>query len=265
MSLTYNGNTARQQEPDFFLLSLLSPRRYRSTLWALFAFHYEIAKTRDVVSDAQIGLIRLQWWREAVEEIYAGSIPRRHDVVEGLAQAIKSYDLPQSLLLDMITARQAEFAAQTPSLQSVKALEHYIGSFYTPLLKLVLLVLGQGEEEAMIQRTAQKYGVCRIIRTVPYIFDKDRLLLPGDVLVKHETSIRQLYDFNQRDTLKPVIRDLVIGEGADTLVPKSRFLRGLDKIIYLYNRQLVQVGYDVFDPRLSVPPPFMALRVWAGR
>ena len=82
MSLTYCGNLVRQQDPDRFLLSLFVPAKVRPALWALYAFNYEIAKTREVVSETATGLIRLTWWREAIDEIYQGRPVRQHQVVQ---------------------------------------------------------------------------------------------------------------------------------------------------------------------------------------
>ena len=97
MTLTYCGNIVRQQDSDRFLLSLFAPAKHRAALWTLYAFNHEIAKTREIVSDTTIGLIRLQWWRDAIKEIYEGSKPRQHEVVTPLADVIKQYDLPRDL------------------------------------------------------------------------------------------------------------------------------------------------------------------------
>ena len=67
--LPYTGTLAQQHDPDRFFLTLLQPAPVRPALWALLAFNYEVAKTREVVSDPTLGFMRLQWWREALEKI----------------------------------------------------------------------------------------------------------------------------------------------------------------------------------------------------
>ena len=49
--------------------------------------------------------IRLTWWREALDEIFAGQPVRSHPVVEALAQTIRRRDLPAAPFEAMIEAR----------------------------------------------------------------------------------------------------------------------------------------------------------------
>jgi phytoene synthase len=73
-------------------------------LLSLYAFNIEVARTRELVREAMIGEIRLQWWRDAIAECRAGN-PRRHQVVHPLATAIVDCNLPESCFLEVIDAR----------------------------------------------------------------------------------------------------------------------------------------------------------------
>lgn len=77
--LSYCGRQVRRYDHDRFLTSLFAPAARREGLLALYAFNVEIAKTAEVVSEAMLGQIRLQWWREAIEALYAGA-PPEHEV-----------------------------------------------------------------------------------------------------------------------------------------------------------------------------------------
>ena len=57
----------RRHDRDRFLTALFAPAERREDLLALYAFNYEIAKTREVVSEPVLGQIRLQWWRETID------------------------------------------------------------------------------------------------------------------------------------------------------------------------------------------------------
>ena len=46
-----------------------------------------------------LGLIRLQWWREAIEEIRAGGKVRQHQVVNALADATQARGLDTDRML----------------------------------------------------------------------------------------------------------------------------------------------------------------------
>ena len=70
----------RRVDYDRYLTALFAPPPARERLFALYAFNHEIAKVRETVSEPMIGQIRLQWWREAIGGIHAGT-PRKHMVV----------------------------------------------------------------------------------------------------------------------------------------------------------------------------------------
>lgn len=74
----------REHDLDRYYCCLFAPSEPRSALFALLAFNQEVTKTRAVVSEPMLGEIRLQWWREALEEIEQGR-PRANPVVQALA------------------------------------------------------------------------------------------------------------------------------------------------------------------------------------
>ena len=100
----YCETAARRDDPDRWLASLFAPDAARPDLNALLAFNGELARTREQVSQAMLGEIRLQWWRDAIEGIYAGN-PRAHPVVRTLAQAVARHDLARPLFDRLIDAR----------------------------------------------------------------------------------------------------------------------------------------------------------------
>ena len=62
-------------DKDRYLSCLFAPPDARPHLFALFAFNVEIARIRESVSEPQIGLIRQQWWLDAIDGIYACRTP----------------------------------------------------------------------------------------------------------------------------------------------------------------------------------------------
>ncbi len=75
-------------DEDRWLSSRYAPKPERRALIALYAFAYELARVRLVVTEPGLGAIRFQWWREALEEIEQGETPRAHDVVGPLAEML---------------------------------------------------------------------------------------------------------------------------------------------------------------------------------
>src|SRR3982751_5229634 len=104
-------DTIRRYDRDRFLLGLTVPVNRRNALWALFAFNHEIAKTREVVSEPTLGLIRLQWWRDALDQLYQGNT-LQHEVLTALTPVIREHDLPRAWFDDLINAREADLGGK---------------------------------------------------------------------------------------------------------------------------------------------------------
>lgn len=255
MSLSYCGNLVRQQDPDRFLLGLFAPVRARAALWALYAVNYEIAKTREVVTETTTGLIRLTWWREAIAEIYNGAPVRQHETVTALAEAIRAYDLPQDKFEGVIYAREFDVEDRAPA--TLDGLFHYADYTTTPLTELSLMVLGQSAAGA--RETSIRYAVTGLLRAVPFMMRQRRCYLPDDLMATHGTSAQKLFDFNERGKLPDVVRDIIRALPPAPKLP-SKHLRTMNRMTDLYLAQIERAGFDVFDASMATPPKFMALR-----
>lgn len=96
-------------DPARTLAARLASKKEADHLIGLYAFHYEIARVAEAVSDPTLGEIRLQWWREAIEEIGAAKKVRAHDAAQALERAIKAKDAyPLDLLIELIDARERD-------------------------------------------------------------------------------------------------------------------------------------------------------------
>src|SRR4051794_37881880 len=136
---------ARSRDPDRYLTALFAPAERRPGLFALIAFNDEIARVREAVSQPILGQIRLQWWRDAVEQIYSGK-PPAHEVAQALAAAIASRNLDRILLEQMIDARETDLASEPPA--HVEDLLSYAANTAGNLVKLQLQALGAVDEDS---------------------------------------------------------------------------------------------------------------------
>jgi len=57
----------RRHDRDRYQTALFAPADRREAMFALYAFNYEIARVREIVTQPMLGQIRLQWWREIVD------------------------------------------------------------------------------------------------------------------------------------------------------------------------------------------------------
>lgn len=83
----YCADLVKTRDEDRWLAAGYAGDAERRKLLALYAFHCELRRIPSAVSEPALGEIRLQWWREALDEIRAGKRPRAHPAVEELAAA----------------------------------------------------------------------------------------------------------------------------------------------------------------------------------
>jgi len=171
---------ARRHDPDRFLCALFAPPERREALFTLIAFNHELARAREVASNPMLALIRLTWWREAVEEAAAGQPPRAHEVAAPLHAAIAGGLLHAPDLVAMAEAREVEAEEEAP-IPSTPALHAYLrgtaGGFAVAAGRLL------GAPPALLpglQQAGALYGLAGLLRAVPTLAAQGRCLLPAD-------------------------------------------------------------------------------------
>lgn len=99
----------RRVDEDRWISSRFAARAERKALIALYALAYELVRVREAVSEETLGLIRFQWWREAIQEIADGQAPRGHDVCLALAEQIGAGKLKPGALQKLVDGYQLAF------------------------------------------------------------------------------------------------------------------------------------------------------------
>lgn len=84
-ALQYCADLVASADEDLKLSLMYALDEDRARLSALFALQIELRRIPGLVSEAPAGEIRLQWWRDTLDEIVAEKAPRKHPVVELIA------------------------------------------------------------------------------------------------------------------------------------------------------------------------------------
>lgn len=251
--LSAPGELVRRYDPDRFLTALFAPADRREDLFALYAFNHEIAKTREVVSEPLLGSIRLQWWREALDDVYAGKM-RRHEVVEPLAAAVRRRGLPRSLFDRLIDARERDLEDAAPA--TLAALESYAEASGGTLVELALHVLDAAEPAALAagRGAGTAWALTGLARAVPFHARARRQYLPAAVMA--ETGARQtdLFELRATPPLAAAVRQvaaaarrhLAAARAERAAVPRRALPALLPAAIAeLYLARLDAIGHDV--------------------
>jgi phytoene synthase len=172
---------ARRHDPDRFLCALFAPAERREALFALIAYNHELARAREAASNPLAALIRLTWWREAVEEAAAGGPPRAHEVAGPLHAAITSGALDARDLVAMAEAREAE----AEPIATRGAFEAYLRGSAGGLLVAAGRLLGAAQPAlAGLQALGALCGEAGVLRNLEAAAAQGRCLLPEDALAE---------------------------------------------------------------------------------
>ncbi|WP_424811684.1 phytoene/squalene synthase family protein [Roseococcus sp. YIM B11640] len=176
------GAIARRHDPDRFFCALFAPAERREALFTLIAFNHELARAREVASHPMLALMRLTWWREAVEEAVAGRPVRQHEVAAPLHAAIRTGELDAEGLIAMAEAREAE--TDEEGIETTAALHSYLrgtaGGFAVVAGRLL------GAPPALLpglQQAGMLYGLAGLLRAVPALAAQERCLLPRELIM----------------------------------------------------------------------------------
>ncbi len=102
----------QRMDPDRWLSSrFIADAAARADVVALYAFDHELARAPQVASNPLLGEIRLTWWREVLDEAFAGRPVRQHPTAQALAAVIARRGLARGPLEAMIDGRYRELDA----------------------------------------------------------------------------------------------------------------------------------------------------------
>lgn len=267
------GEFVRNHDPDRFLTAMFAPVDRRDDLLALYAFNFEVARVREIVSDAMIGRIRLQWWRDALDEIALGRVPRQHEVVQPLAAAIARHQLPAPTFERLLDARELDLDDQPPP--DLGALTRYLDGASGAVIELALRILGVGADEgaALAHAAGIGFGLAGILRALPFHAGSDRIYLPADLMARHGVARSALAAGRGGAGLAALS-----GEMADHarrhLDEAGRLARGLPRgavaavlpvtVARGWLKDLARNGHDPFAPVAPRPLSRLAAMTFAG-
>lgn len=241
----------RQNDPDRFLCALFAPSETRDAVFALIAFNHELARAREAVREPMMALIRLQWWREVVEEAAAGAPARRHEVAAPLSAAIRDGRLDPAALEAMIEAREADEGG-ADAVPLAQRLRGTVGGLAAEMGR----VLG-APEGAMegLRRIGTAYGLGGTLRSAGVLAAQGRDPLPAGLGAGQ--AARQLASEGLR----------LLGEGREGLaaLPRQAVAAALPAV--LAGRDLRRVLAPGWNPGTAPEPRGLADRLavaWAG-
>lgn len=171
------ARVVEQGDPDRFRTVMAAPRSARHVLFPLYAFNVEVARAPWVTQEPMIAEMRLQWWRDAMEEIGAGGAVRKHEVSTPLAGFLTS---AQAARLDEAVAARRWDIYKDP-FEDQAHMDAYIDQTAGHLMWTAAEQLGASPDaEASVRALAFAAGCASFLRAVPALAKAGRVpLLDG--------------------------------------------------------------------------------------
>lgn len=245
---TFLAAEARRLDPERFAIAVLSPPAAREAVMALVVLNQELARAGDGRAEPMAGLIRLQWWRDAVTEAQAGR-PCAQPVLEALAAPLADRRLSVDLLEPMIGCR--ERALEGWRAEDMAALESYLGDGSGRLQEAIARILNvSGDDPARrARRSGTAFALVGLGRAVALREAAALALLPHDV--RNPADAIETLVGRSEALIAEVRRQ---GPHAAALVPALLPLR----LAAIGARRLRRAGFDRADPRVARRSPWTA-------
>ncbi|WP_108482387.1 squalene/phytoene synthase family protein [Oceaniglobus ichthyenteri] len=175
MTVQACAEMVRRGDPDRFLATMAAPPAARAVLFPIYAFNIEVSRAPWLTQEPMIAEMRLQWWRDALEEIAQGATVRRHEVVEPLSGVV---DARSAADLDhLIAARRHDIGADP--FASFAALEAYLADTGGTLMAVATRALG-GTDTERARSIGQAGAAANYMLAVPTLIQQGRQPLTGD-------------------------------------------------------------------------------------
>ena len=185
---------AKAREPELYLSCLYAPEEARPLIAALILFGAETARIPLTVSEPMAGLVRLQWWQDALHAAASGR-PEAQPVLRLLAPELMAGRLPLGELDHYLEARAREIEGPLPD--TMGRLERHMEGTTGRLLRLWLKLLAPSAPPAWVT-TVQDAGLATGLLDLARHVGRRQLpalsMVPEEVLRRARTERVRLVD-----------------------------------------------------------------------
>lgn len=177
MSLDHCAALVAAGDPLRWATVLAAPRAARGVLIALYALNLEIARAPWASAEPLVAEMRVQWWRDRLDDIACGGSVPGHPVLEAVAPLV---DPPAAALLDRMAEARRWDIGRDPFADAA-ALSAHIDATAGGLMWLAARALGAPPSaEAAVRDVAAGQGMAAWLAAVPALAARGRAPLPGD-------------------------------------------------------------------------------------
>jgi len=165
------AKTVERGDPDRFQAAMSVPLAARRVLMPIYAMNVEVVRAPWVTQEAMIAEMRLQWWRDALEEIAEGRPVRRHEVTTQLSEVLT----PEAARLADRAIEARRWDIYRDPFENWDALRQYLEDTTGALMSAAALSLGRSTDWS---KKGFGVGLARYLLAVPALIANGRRPLP---------------------------------------------------------------------------------------
>eukprot|EP01095_Lingulamoeba_sp_RSL-Kostka_P013473 TRINITY_DN559_c4_g1_i1.p1 TRINITY_DN559_c4_g1~~TRINITY_DN559_c4_g1_i1.p1 ORF type:complete len:329 (-),score=55.90 TRINITY_DN559_c4_g1_i1:187-1173(-) len=248
---------------NYFTSFFFPTVKQRQSHIALSAFNVEIAQIADSTNKIDNALLRYQFWKEVIDNIYSGKdlgayrLPITHE----LEKAIKNHELSKQFLKNMINEREKD-VKNGGIIRTMSDLETFGSNTIGNLLRLKLEVLGIKDVEAdhVASHIGTSMSLVTMIRSLPFLLQKRICRIPTELMVQHNVSTENIIRGTNQEVIEDIVFEiakvarahLVHGKQLHEEIPKDSHKALLcSSVPFDYLVQLEKANFNIFDGKAN--------------
>ncbi len=148
------------------------PVAAREILFPIYAFNVEVARAPWVTEEPMIAEMRLQWWRDALEEIASGTTVRKHEVTTPLAAVLD--ETACEVLDKAVQARRWDIYKD--AFEDAGHFSEYLGDTGGGLMWVTARALGSSSENG-VRAVGKTSALANFFAAIPKLESRGRVPL----------------------------------------------------------------------------------------
>ncbi|MCO5580379.1 hypothetical protein L7F22_034246 [Adiantum nelumboides] len=259
-ALSYCVQQVQVHDYVHYLTLLHLPAGLRTAAFTLRAFNVETGRILESAREPQLAMMRFQWWREALDGLYKGTL-LEHPVVTALSLVIAEHKLSKLWFSRILDARQSDLEMEGAP-RTMQDVEKYTESTASALLYLTLEAAGVRSTSAdhAASHIGKAEGISLLLKGSPHHSLFRRTYIPIEVAARHNVSQEDIYRKVYSEGLADAVLD--VAGVAEAHLSKARALAGTVPSAAvpvllpavpagILLNSLEKVHFNVFDPKLA--------------
>ncbi|EGC38585.1 hypothetical protein DICPUDRAFT_148700 [Dictyostelium purpureum] len=266
---------AKKFDKENYLCSLLiSDPVARRVAYALRTFNVETVANDFSPKSEKISKIRLQFWKDAINNIYNGKVYDQ-PLTRVLAQVIKEKKLSKTWFIRLLNRREKD--VQSVQIKDMEDLEQYADDIHTSLLLLTLEGLGiKGNHDAehCASHLGKAVGIMVLIRGTIFHLGNRKTYIPVSLTTKYGINTEALYRGDaQFDKMQNAIYEMA--SCAKLHLDKAKAFKNLPEnahqafysaaIVEDFLERLRKVDFNIFEFHNTNQHPFLLFKLYKNK